>query len=103
MKKIFQKQIMTANRLGDGAVVYLAADDEWVLSLHDAEVAENAEEAARLEERAALALKQQKIVGPYLFAVAVTGHGISPVSQREIIRAVGPTVGTDIPRTTPLR
>lgn len=103
MKKTPEKQIMTANRLGDGAVVYLAADDEWVLSLHDAEVAEGEEAAIRLEERARLAMKQQKIVGPYLFAVADSERGILPVSQREIIRAAGPTVGTDLPETTPLR
>lgn len=103
MKKSPQKQIMTANRLGDGAVVYLAADDSWVLSLHDAEVAANEQEAVRLEERAGLAMKQQKVVGPYLFAVSVSEQGISPISQREIIRAAGPTVGTDLPETTPLR
>ncbi|WP_420405194.1 DUF2849 domain-containing protein [Nisaea sp.] len=103
MKKVSQKQIMTANRLSDGAVVYLGADDEWVLSLHDAEVAEGEEEAVRLEERAGLAMKQQKIVGPYLFAVDVSECGISAVSQREIIRSAGPTVGTDLPETTPLR
>lgn len=95
-------QVMTANRLGDGAVVYLAGNDKWELTLKAAEVAENEEDATRLEERAGLALKQQKVVGPYLFAVARSGDGIVPVSQREIIRAAGPTVGTDLPETTPL-
>ncbi|UUX49907.1 DUF2849 domain-containing protein [Nisaea acidiphila] len=98
-----KNQVMTANRLGDGAVVYLAEDDDWVLSLDAAEIAESEEEAIRLEERAGLAMKQQKVVGPYLFAVSVTGEYVAPISQREIIRAAGPTVGTDLPETTPLR
>lgn len=97
-----KNQVMTANRLGDGAVVYLAPDDNWVLGLDEADVAKTAEKAADLEERAAKAAKAQKVVSTYLFAVDISGDGIAPISQREIIRAAGPTVGTDLPETTPL-
>ena len=44
-------KVMTANRLGDGAVVYLADDNDWVLALDDAEVADGEEAAAALEAR----------------------------------------------------
>ena len=106
-------KVMTANRLGDGAVVYLADDNDWVLALDDAEVADGEEAAglhsratkkaaAALEARAAASAARQEVVSTYLFAVSVSDTGIAPVSQREIIRAAGPTVGTDLPATTPL-
>lgn len=95
-------KVMTANRLGDGAVVYLADDNDWVLALDDAEVADGDEAAAALEARAAASAARQEVVSIYLFAVSVSDTGIAPVSQREIIRAAGPTVGTDLPATTPL-
>lgn len=95
-------KVMTANRLGDGAVVYLADDNDWVLALDAAEVADGDVAAAALEARAAVSAARQEVVSTYLFAVSVSEGGIAPVSQREIIRAAGPTVGTDLPATTPL-
>ena len=95
-------KVMTANRLGDGAVVYLAEDNDWVLALDAAEVADGDDAAAALEARAAASAARQEVVSTYLFTVSVSESGIAPVSQREIIRAAGPTVGTDLPATTPL-
>ena len=95
-------KVMTANRLGDGAVVYLAEDNDWELALDAAEVADGDVAAAALEARAVVSAARQEVVSTYLFAVSVSEDGIAPVSQREIIRAAGPTVGTDLPTTTPL-
>lgn len=95
-------QVMTANRLLDGAVVYLAAGSHWCADLDEAEVASTAEAVSRLERAAEAAVRQRWVVGPYLFAVAVDGAAIRPIGQRERIRAAGPTVGTDLPHTTPL-
>ena len=85
-------RVLTANRLGDGAVVYRDAAGNWVGRLADAAVA--GDEAA---ERALLAageadLAQGLIVGPYLKPVARGTAAPAPVSQRERIRAAGPTV-----------
>ncbi len=88
-------QAMTANRLDDGAVVYLDPRGCWIESLSQAAVAEDAEACQALETEAARAQKSQLIVGPYLFAVALDPDGPRPLGQREIIRAAGPTVGTD--------
>ncbi|MEQ8654329.1 MAG: DUF2849 domain-containing protein [Kiloniellales bacterium] len=94
-------QVMTANRLDDGAVVYLDAKGCWIESLAQAAVAEDAEACQLLESEAARAVSGQLIVGPYLFAVAREPAGPRPLGQREIIRAAGPTVGTDIPANRP--
>ena len=52
-RKGAQFQALTANRLTDGIVVYLAADDRWSESLQDADVAEGKEAADALLVRAA--------------------------------------------------
>jgi Protein of unknown function (DUF2849) len=88
-------QVLTANRLLDGEVVYLAADGAWVESLTAAAVL-----ATKAEGEAALAagLKaelNQEIVHAYLFDI-VDGATRKPIKQREIIRAAGPTVRTDL-------
>ncbi len=88
-------QVMTANRLDDGAVVYLAPEGAWSERLVEAEVAEDAATLHRLEAEAERAVRGQLVVGPYLFTVALEAEGPRPIGQREIIRAAGPSVGTD--------
>lgn len=88
-------QILTANRLLDGEVVYLAADGVWVEELRGAGVL-----ATKAQGEAALAsgLKaelNQEIVHAYLFDV-IDAETLKPVKQREIIRAAGPTVRRDL-------
>jgi hypothetical protein len=36
------------------------------------------------------------VVNPYLFAVRAETDGVTPVKEREIIRAAGPTVRSDL-------
>jgi hypothetical protein len=88
-------QMLTANRLVDGDVLYRKGDG-WVLTLADGEV--YADEAAA---NAALAAAQAEatrniFVGAYLFEVRVEKGVITPVKEREIIRASGPTVRPDL-------
>lgn len=89
--------VMTANRLSDGAVVYLTRDDRWTEVFADAYAAAGASEIARSEAAAATAVRDRAVVGPYLVAVSVAPDGsLRPLGQRERIRAIGPTVGTDL-------
>ena len=90
-------QVMTANRLSDGVVVYLDARDRWVEGLASALVARTETAADGLLARAELAVRERLVVGPYLFAVEPSGTDIRPIGQREHIRSLGPTVGTDFP------
>ena len=95
-RKGAQFQALTANRLNDGIVVYLAADDRWSESLQDADVAEGKEAADALLARAAPSVDRNEVVEPYLFEVSREDGGIRAVSVRETIRQAGPTVRRDL-------
>ena len=89
-------QVLTANRLLDGEVVYLAADGAWVEDLDAAAIL-----ATKAEGEAALAKglhaeENQQVVHAYVFDVVNAVAPLRPVKQREIIRAAGPTVRTDL-------
>ena len=90
-------QIVTANRLRDGAVVYLTTARTWSevfaesLPLRDEAEANAALEATKAD------VKARKIVGPYLAEVEETSDGIQPNSARERIRASRlPTITPDV-------
>jgi hypothetical protein len=85
-------QVMTANRLRDGDVVYLTAAGEWSLWLRDAAVVHDEAGQAALAARAKRAEADRLVVGPYLMAVAESDAGPQPIGTREKIRAKGPTV-----------
>ncbi|PKP77056.1 MAG: DUF2849 domain-containing protein [Alphaproteobacteria bacterium HGW-Alphaproteobacteria-3] len=95
-RKGAQFQSLTANRLSDGIVVYLAADDRWSESLQDADVAEGKDGAEALLARATPSVDRNEVVEPYLFEVSREDGGIRAVSVRETIRQAGPTVRRDL-------
>lgn len=80
-------QMVTANRLVDGAVVYLTAANSWSESFADGAVWADKEGADAALGAGEQAVKAQLVVGPYLFEVAVTDQGPRPASVREHIRA----------------
>ena len=85
-------QIVTANRLGDGQVVFLTADGNWSTAIGDSVVAEDdafAEELLALGQRAE---RDCEVIGPYLIDVRRKGGVIEAVAIREAIRASGPTI-----------
>jgi len=86
--------VFTANRLGDGRSVWLAPGDRWSDSIADAELFEGAA-IAEARARAEAWAKRQVVVGPYDIAVAPGAAGPTPVTMRERIRAMGPSVGPD--------
>jgi len=88
-------QALTANRLRDGEVVYWRGG-EWVGGLPDAELFQDKAAAAAALEAAGEAVRARFVVNPYLFDVRADGTNIRPVEEREIIRAAGPTVRTDL-------
>ena len=85
-------QVLTANRLSDGEVVYLAPDGAWVEHVDAAQVVTPAESEAVLATGLE-AEREQKVVHAYLFDITPDR---SPVKMREIIRAAGPTVRRDL-------
>lgn len=93
MTELFQ--VLTANRLADGVVVY-GREDAWVERLEEAELlASKADAEARLT-RAAKDFEARLVVEVYLFEVARDARGLRPTRVREAIRAAGPTVRADL-------
>ncbi|MEM9724642.1 MAG: DUF2849 domain-containing protein [Pseudomonadota bacterium] len=94
-KKPEKKQIVSANLLLEGDVVYRTAAGDWSLDLQDATVAETKEAAAAL--LADIEADAHLVVDAALAAVSVDSDGqITPISMRERIRAAGPTMRLDL-------
>ena len=85
-------KVVTANRLSDGCVIYVAADGAAVDDLSQAAVLEVAEAEAALTLAAA---RPDVFVNPYLVE---TDHGVFTGRDRlkETIRSAGPTVGNSL-------
>ncbi len=84
-------KVATANRLDDGAVVYLAADGVWSLDIDDSRVAKDDAAAAALEADAVGPDQTCAVVGVYMVDVAPSEEGLRPLRYKERIRAYGPT------------
>lgn len=83
-------QVVSANRLSDGIVVFLDASGQWRPELARAAVARGEQEADLLIARARA--EGFDVVEPYLLAVQEGDDGsIEPLSLREKIRASGLT------------
>lgn len=90
MPKTFSPQIVTANDLLMGDVIYLTAENDWSRDHGEAVVALSAPEAeALLTQAQAQALK---VVGPYLAEAQIGPDGRpGPVHFREAFRTRGPS------------
>ena len=86
--------VVTANRLIDGIVVYLAEDGGWAEEIGRARLAETEDEIKALEEAAAKDVAARKVVAVYPMDVAVRDGTIDPLSVRERIRAAHRTTLT---------
>jgi hypothetical protein len=87
--------IVTANRLRDGQVVWLAPGTRWVEDIAEAEIFDNGiiDEAiarARTDE------EKRVVVGVYGVELASADRYAVPVTERERIRAAGPSVRPDL-------
>ena len=96
-KRPDQTMIMSANALLDGDVVYYARGGIWSPNLSDAVVAMGDSEAAALEAARASAVTHASVVDPEIVPVATDAAGrLVPSHYREKIRALGPTIRTDL-------
>jgi hypothetical protein len=86
--------VVTANRLLDGIVVYLAPDGSWTEQLAHARLAKTEEETKALEAEAAKAVKGRKVVAVYPMEVANQNGQLVALSVRERIRAAHRTTLT---------
>lgn len=82
---------ITANRLWDGAVVYLADGGTWRETLQGCRLAANDEECRAMEAIARWAAQTSIVVAPYVIELDAGGaRSPQPVRLRNFIAAVGP-------------
>ena len=89
-------QVVTANLLRGGNVVFLAAGGRWSPHIDAARVAETDAAARELEALARAGEEGTEVVGPYLIEVERGEDGLQPVRYREWLRARGPSVRLDL-------
>ena len=89
MSRSFTPKVVTANRLREGDVVYLTADDRWSLTHHDAELIDD---EAHAQMRLLHAAGQKLlVVGAYLADAKPGPNGPEPTHFREEFRTRGPS------------
>ena len=93
---------VTANRLVDGAVVYLTIEGSWVEAFGVARIADGKDDAAVLLADAERDVARCRVVAPYLIDVASGKDGaLRPASYREHIRAFGPSTHPELGHPAP--
>jgi Protein of unknown function (DUF2849) len=85
-------QVVSANRLTDGIVVYLGARDDWVEGLEAAAVFVSEAECEAGLEKGRAAVAANLIVDPFAVAVVEEAGARRAVSLRDAIRALGPSI-----------
>ena len=89
MSRRYIPKVVTANRLREGDVVYLTADNLWTPHHHEAELIED---EAHAQLRLLHAAGQKLIVvGAYLADAMAGPNGPEPVHFREAFRTRGPS------------
>lgn len=88
-------QIVTANRLIDGRVVFRTAAGAWVEAITAAAVIDVAA-ATEAVKASAADVEARLIVDPYAVDMVESAEGLTPKSMREKIRAGGPTSGSEV-------
>ncbi len=88
-------QIITANRLADGTVVYLDATGRWTDRINAACRADDPDTLARLTAQAETAIRARLVVDAYPVDVYAATDGIRPILMRERIRSLSPAVRID--------
>ena len=89
MSRRYTPKVVTANRLREGDVVYLTANNLWSPHHHEAELIED---EAHAQLRLLHAAGQKLVVvGAYLADAKAGANGPEPVHFREAFRTRGPS------------
>jgi len=86
------QQIISANRLRDGLVVYLGPGGEWVTDIAEALVFTSDEACAAGRVKAQHAVAANVVLDPLVVDLAEESDARTATTLRNRIRAFGPTV-----------
>jgi hypothetical protein len=89
-------QMIIANRLRDGVVVFLGPDERWAPAIAAGTLIDNEADAAKLMGVAKRHEAECQVIDPQLIDVEIKDGQPRPTAIREAIRAFGPTVRTDL-------
>lgn len=89
-------QIVTANLLREGHVVYLTATGDWTRELAKAALFDADAEDALARANA----QSDLVVGPYLAKMRASPQGPQPTHFREEFRRDGPSAAARLPEVT---
>ena len=84
-------QVISANRLSDGIVVFRAPGGRWVEQLRDAQILPDAGAVKAALGLVEADIRANHVIEVAAFDVAVKGDHVEPVHLRDKIRAKGPT------------
>jgi hypothetical protein len=84
-------RMITAQRLADGACVWMDGEGNWLTDIQRAKYVPEAEGDALLK-LAAPGVDKCIVVGPYAIEVSVDGGNVTPIRFREQVRVKGPTI-----------
>jgi len=89
-------QIITANNLRNGEVVYLSLGAKWTENISEALGVESEDALEGMLATAEMAEKNQQVVGIYTLEVTRNDKALIPLSVKERIRSLGPTTRLDL-------
>ena len=85
-------QVIIANKLTNGFVVFLTDAGDWSAQIADGALAEDESTADALLAKAKQAEQNNEVIDPYLIEVSIENGSRVPTEYREYIRALGPSV-----------
>jgi uncharacterized protein DUF2849 len=88
--------VITANRLTDGVVVFQSEDSSWTEDFNRAAVLPDPQATAAALKRAKQDEANNVVVDPYAIVVEERNGHLAPKALREAIRATGPTIRRDL-------
>jgi hypothetical protein len=88
--------VITANRLSDGVVVFQTVDSNWNEDFNQAQVLKDPTATAAALARAKEDVAANLVVEPYAVPVEIRNGHVAPTALREAIRAAGPTIRRDL-------
>ncbi len=96
-------QVITANRLKDGTVVFLGPDVGWVEQIAEARVFDAADSIAPALAATKKDEQDNLVIDVYAIDVDSKNGILRPTKLREAIRATGPTVHPEHGKSAPNR
>ena len=90
------QEMITANRLADGRVVFLDADGGWSEDFHRGAVVADPQARAAALARAQASAAANEVVDAYPIELEMRAGHLAPKALRERIRATGPTIREDL-------